>query len=119
MKELLKKIKTKVTGFFKKFGKYILLSLVIFLSVLFGGKIDDLFRKHDDKKKQELKDAVNDAKEKAENASNAVSDAKTEIENVKDEINQNIEDVNAKEESYKEKQKENAEKAGFKKKGAK
>ena len=116
MKELLVKIKNKIVAFLKKFGKYIVIGLAVFLAYIFGGKIDDLFRKHNDKKKQELKDAVKDAKEKTENITNDVNEAKDTIQDIKEEIQQNIENVKDEEAEYTEKQKAAAEAAGFKKK---
>ncbi len=116
MKELLIKIKDTIVAFLKKFGKYIVIGIAFFLAIIFGGKIDDLFRKHDDKKKQELKDAVKDAKEKTENIKNDVNEAKDTIQNIKEDIQHNINSVKEEEAEYTEKQKAAAEAAGFKKK---
>ena len=105
MGKIIEKLKEIGKNWIKQFGEIAIIAITVILSAFTLGKIKDIIEIRDYKKKEEIKDSIDETKQTVE-----------QTEEIKDSINKNQKASNKTEKDYISKQKKAPKKAGFVKK---
>jgi len=108
----------KETGktWIKKFGSILLTIGVAILTVFTLGRINDIIKKHDTKKKEKLEDNVDDVKDAVNKINEESKETITKVKEIKESVKTNAKKAKSENNDYVSKQTEIVEKAGFVKK---
>ena len=112
----LSKVGDIVLSFLKRFGIVIASVFGIFVSIVLIKKIDHHVQIKDEKKKEKIKNNIEEIKTKTEEAKNEVSEIKEEVKEEIVKAEEKIEEIKTDHNNYVKEQQKTAEKAGFKKK---
>ena len=108
----------KETGktWIKKFGSILLTIGVAILTAFTLGRINDIIKKCDAKKKEKLEDNIDDVKDTVNKINEESKETVTEVKEIKESVKTNAKKAKSENNDYVSKQTEIAEKAGFVKK---
>ena len=116
MGKISEKIKEVSLSWIKKFGSILLTIFAGVVAIFTFGRINDLVKRHDSKKKDELKDNIDIAKTTSEELKEELEESVEKTEEIKNIIEEKQKEARNDEKDYVSKQEERATKAGFVKK---
>ena len=133
MGKIIEKLKEIGKNWIKQFGEIAIIAITVILSAFTLGKIKDIIEIRDYKKKEEIKDSIDETKQTVEEIKDDITESVEynpfhnghlyhiresveQTEEIKDSINNNQKASNKTEKDYISKQKKAAKKAGFVKK---
>lgn len=116
MKEAFKNIGNAIVRFFKKFWQYIAIAFISVISILGLSIGKKAIENYDKKKKDQLNQAVDNAKTEQEHVSSSVNSASDLLNGLKEDISTDKNNGKENNSTYVSNQTENAENAGFTKK---
>lgn len=116
MGKIIEKLKEIGKNWIKQFGEMAIIAITVILSAFTLGKIKDIIEIRDYKKKEEIKDSIDETKQTVEEIKDDITESVEQTEEIKDSINNNQKISDKTEKDYISKQKKAAKKAGFVKK---
>ena len=116
MKKIIETVKETGKTWIKNFGSILLIIGVAILTVFTLGRINDIVVKHDTKKKEKLKDHIDDIKDTVNEINEESKETATEAEKIKKTVKTNVKKAKSGNNDYVSKQTKITKKAGFVKK---